>query len=448
MTPREQAARRICARLREAGYRALFAGGCVRDRLLGLTPQDFDIATSAPPTEVARLFHKHFTVGAAFGTILVVEHEGHFEVTTFRADGPYEDGRHPTHVTFGDEHDDAARRDFTINAMFFDPETDTILDYAGGQADMAQRILRTVGDPKARFAEDYLRMLRAVRFAARLDYTIDPDTLAAIQALREGIHRISAERIRDELVKMLTEGHAKRAFELLDTTGLLAEILPEVNAMKGVEQPPEYHPEGDVFVHTLLLLEHLDTLPQRTPTLAMAALLHDVGKPVTQTFEDRIRFNHHDRIGAQMTQAICQRLRFSNEQTERIVWLVDQHMRYGVLPDMRESKRKRFVRTPGFEELAQLHRLDCRASHADESIADTVDAYIAALPADAIHPTPLLTGTDLIALGYPPGPAFKEILHTLEDAQLEGALTTPEAARAFVQKTWPPGNANHQTGDV
>lgn len=437
MTKRERAARHLCAKLREAGYRALFAGGCVRDRLLGRVPNDFDIATNAPPTEVARLFPKHFAVGAAFGTILVVLPEGHFEVTTFRADGPYEDGRHPSTVTFGDEQDDAARRDFTINALFFDPETDSVLDYVGGQADLEQHVLRTVGDPEARFAEDFLRMLRAVRFAARLEYTIEPKCLAAIQRLHGNIHRISAERIRDELLKMLTEGHAHRAFQLLDETGLLEAILPEVHAMHGVEQPPEYHPEGDVFVHTLLLLHHLDTLTERTPTLAMAALLHDIGKPVTQTFEDRIRFNHHDRVGAQMALAICQRLRLSNDQTDRIVWLVDQHMRYGVLPEMRESKRKRFVRTPGFEELGQLHRLDCRASHADESIADAVDAYIAQLTPETMQPAPLLSGADLIALGYRPGPVFKEILQTVEDAQLEGTLVSPEAARNFVSQTWP-----------
>jgi poly(A) polymerase len=365
--------------------------------------------------------------------MIVVLPEGHFEVTTFRSDGPYEDGRHPAYVEFRSEKEDAQRRDFTVNAMFFDPETRSVIDYVNGRDDLCARIVRTVGDPRLRFAEDHLRLLRAVRFAGRLGFTIEPQTFAAIREMAHLVTTTSPERIRDELTKILTEGGARRAFELMDETGLLEHVLPEIARMKGVEQPPEYHPEGDVFVHTLILT---DMLKGASPTLAFGALLHDVGKPATITYEDRVRFNNHDKVGAEMAEAICKRLRMSNHDTDRIVWLVGQHMRLGHAPQMRESKLKRFVREPGFDELLQLGRLDCEASHGDTSTIEWIENYIADLPPEAVRPTPLITGEDLKTLGFVPGPIYREILQAVEDGQLEGAITTAEQARDFVTARW------------
>lgn len=425
MDKAEATARRVCGALRGAGYRALFAGGCVRDRLRGESPKDYDIATDATASEVVALFPKTFAVGAAFGVVIVLEDGGQFEVATFRKDGPYLDGRRPARVEFVDEIEDAKRRDFTINALFFNPETDLVLDYVGGQEDLARGIVRCVGDPEARFQEDHLRLLRAVRFAARLEFQLDAATRDAMVLHAPNILKTSAERIRDELVKMFCEGYACRSLELLDGTGLLKQVLPEVDAMKGVEQPPEFHPEGDVFVHTLLLLKHLGPC---SPTLAFGALLHDVGKPATQTFEDRIRFNEHEKVGADMARGICRRLRFSSEDTERITWHVAQHMRLAAIPQMKESKRKRFVREEGFEELLEVCRLDCRASHGSMETIDWVAEYRKNLPEDALRPEPLITGNDLIAMGHTPGPKFKEVLQAVEDAQLEGAIATAEEA--------------------
>lgn len=434
MSERERAAGEICARLRAAGHRALFAGGCVRDHLLGVPPKDFDVATSARPDAVAALFDRTVMVGAAFGVVLVLLPEGQFEVATFRSDGPYLDGRHPSSVSFTDERADAQRRDFTLNALFLDPETGAVLDYVGGREDLERGVIRAVGDAAARFQEDHLRLLRAVRFAARLGFEIEPATFAAAQALAGKCVDTSAERVRDELLKMLTEGHARRAFELLDATGMLTYVLPEMMPMKGCEQPPEFHPEGDVFIHTLMLL---DQLGQCTPTLALGALLHDVGKPPTQTFEDRIRFNLHEKVGARIAEQICQRLRLSNEVTERTVWLVENHMRLAATPQMREAKRKRFVREPGFDELMALGKMDCLASHGDTEHIDWIAEYRANLKPEEVRPTPLISGHDLIAAGYTPGPNFKEILTAVEDQQLEGALDTREGALAWVRERWP-----------
>ncbi len=434
MDERQAAAERICARLTAAGYRALFAGGCVRDVLLGVPPKDFDIATNARPEDVQALFEKTIPVGAAFGVVRVRVPEGEFEVATFRHDGPYLDGRRPSHVTFTDAKSDALRRDFTINALFYDPFSDEVIDYVGGQRDLEAGVIRTVGDPRQRFEEDYLRLLRAVRFAARLDYCIEENTMAAIQALAQNIERTSPERIADELLKMLTEGNAERAFQLLDETGMLNVVLPEVAGMKGVEQPAGFHPEGDVFTHTLLALRHLD---HPTPALALGVLLHDVGKPVTQTFEDRIRFHCHAKVGAEMARDICKRLRLANCTTERVAWLVEQHMRVADIPDMRESRRKRFVREDGFSELLDLCRIDCLASHGDLSTIQWIEEYIRTLEPETVRPEPLLTGHDLIAMGYTPGPWFKEILDAVEDAQLEGEVRTPEEACTMVRQHWP-----------
>ena len=428
MSELEHGAREVCATLREAGFRALFAGGCVRDQLLGDPPKDIDIATNALPGDIEALFPKTIAVGAAFGVMIVVHGGTHYEVATFRKDGPYLDGRRPTRVDFVDEIEDARRRDFTINALFFDPETDTVLDYVEGRLDLDQGVIRCVGVPAERFAEDHLRLMRAVRFAARLNFRLDANTYQAIRDQAADILKTSPERIREELVKMLTGGYAQRSLELLDITGLLPHVLPEIAAMKGVEQPEAFHPEGDVFVHTGLLLKHL---PPCSTTLAFGALLHDVGKPATQTFEDRIRFNQHDKVGAEMARKICRRLRFSNDDTHRITWLVDQHMRLAALPQMKESKRKRFVREDGFGELVQLGRLDCLASHGSLKTIEWIEDYLANLPEEAMRPEPLLTGRDLIEMGYKPGPAFKEVLRAVEDAQLEGAIATEDEARTL-----------------
>lgn len=423
----------ICARLRGAGFRALLAGGCVRDLILGVPPKDYDIATDARRKQVAGLFERTYSAGAAFGVEVVVRQEGLFEVATFRKDGPYLDGRHPAHVEFVDEEQDAQRRDFTINALFFDPAANTVLDYVGGWQDLQEGIVRTVGGARQRFEEDHLRLLRAVRFAARLRYPIDRETLAAMCELAPLVEKTSAERVRDELTKMLTEGRARAAFELLDETGLLAAVLPEVARMKGVAQPAKFHPEGDVFEHTLLMLERIEA---PTAALAMGVLLHDVGKPPTQTFEDRIRFNSHDRVGARIAEKICRRLRMSRDETRRISWLVANHMRLAMAPRMRESKLKRFVRHDGFEELLVLCRLDCEASHLGLDKLRWVEEYVARLEPEKMRPPRLLTGKDLIAMGYEPGPLFSEILRAVEDAQLEGRVASEEEARALVAARW------------
>ena len=439
MNRRQTAAEDICARLRAHGYRALLAGGCVRDLILGLPPKDYDIATDATPREVAAIFERTIDVGSAFGVQAVLLPEGQFEVTTFRQDGPYQDGRHPSTVAFVGEKEDARRRDFTINALFYDPLHQKVLDYVEGQKDLHAGIIRAVGQPYERFQEDHLRLLRGIRFAARLGYAIEEETYRAIKDMAHLINATSAERIRDELLRILTEGGAKRAFELLDDTGLLDRLLPEVSAMKGVQQPPRFHPEGDVFTHTLLML---DLLRDPAPALALGVLLHDAGKPHTQTETDRIRFNEHDVVGAGIAREVCLRLRLSRRDTERVVWLVSQHMRFAHIPDMKESKRKRLVRAEGFDELKELCRIDCLASHQELSTIDWVENYLAHIPPEALHPEPLLQGRDLIALGYSPGPLFSKVLRQIEELQLNGQLTTRDDAKAFVLKKWPVGKTS------
>ncbi|HPX42313.1 MAG: CCA tRNA nucleotidyltransferase [Candidatus Hydrogenedentes bacterium] len=434
MNKRQAAAEQICSTLRRHGFRALLAGGCVRDMLLKTPPRDFDIATNARPFEVAQLFERTIDIGAAFGVQVVLLPEGPFEVTTFRKDGPYHDGRHPCSVAFTGEEEDARRRDFTINALFYDPVDRKVLDYVGGLDDLRTGLVRAVGVPRERFEEDHLRLLRAIRFAARLRYAIERETYQAIRESAPRITLTSAERIRDELLKMLTEGGTRRAFEMLDDTGLLHQILPEVSAMKGVAQPPEFHPEGDVFTHTLLML---DLLNHPSAALALGVLLHDAGKPATQTRTDRIRFNDHDKAGAIIAREVCERLRLPRRDTERVVWLVAQHMRFQHIPKMRESKRKRTIRADGFEELKELCRIDCLASHGNLDTVVWVENYQAQLPPESLRPEPLVQGNDLIALGYPPGPLFSKILKHVEDLQLDGRLTTPDEARAFILAHWP-----------
>jgi poly(A) polymerase len=359
------------------------------------------------------------------------------EVATFRSDIGYSDGRRPDEVRFSqDPREDVARRDFTINGMLLDPVSGEVLDFVGGRKDLEDKIVRAIGDPERRFAEDKLRMLRAVRFAARFEYAIEPGTFAAIQKLAGEIRVVSRERVRDELTRMLTEGHARRAFLLLDESGLLPEVLPEISAMKGVQQPPQFHPEGDVFVHTLLLL---DNLPHPCPpALAWGALLHDVGKPPTfRVAPDRIRFDGHVDVGVKMAEEICRRLRFSGGDTEQVLALVDNHMRFGQTTRMSESTLKRFLRMPHFDQHLALHRADSLASHGKLSTYEFVKEKLAAIPPEKMRPVSLVSGDDLIAAGHIPGPKFREILEAVEDAQLEGRLASKESALEFVRREFP-----------
>ena len=442
----------IVKTLRQRGFQAYLVGGCVRDLLLGREPKDYDVAANATPGQVMKIFPETYAVGAQFGVVLVpvpdeelgsgvgVEGASHahaVEVATFRSDIGYTDGRHPDEVRFStDPREDVARRDFTINGMLLDPVSGEVLDYVGGRVDLSAGTIRTIGDPELRFTEDKLRMLRAVRFAARFEYEIEPATFSAIKQMAAQIEIVSRERVRDELTRMLTEGHGRRAFLLLDESGLLAHVLPEISAMKGVEQPPEFHPEGDVFVHTVLLL---DNLPQPCPlTLAWGALLHDVGKPGTfRVGPDRIRFDEHVEVGVKITEKICERLRFSNDDTEQILALVDNHMRFGHVSRMKESTLKRFLRLPRFDEHLALHRADSLASHRNLATYEFLREKQREIPVEKMRPAPLVTGDDLIAQGHVPGPKFREILNAVEDAQLEGRLPSRDAALEFVRREFP-----------
>jgi poly(A) polymerase len=426
----------IVRRLRAAGHEAYFAGGCVRDQLLGRDPSDFDIATSAPPETVQALFSRTVPVGAQFGVILVVEGGEPFAVATFRSDDAYVDGRRPSAVHFGSAHEDAFRRDFTINALFLDPLTDRVVDFVGGEVDLRAGIIRAIGDAGSRIAEDRLRMLRAVRFAARLGFAIEPATRAAIEAAAPTITDIAAERIGDEIVKILTEGGARVGFELLRETGLLVHVLPEVAHMQGVAQSPDHHPEGDVFVHTLLLLSQLPA--GASETLALGALLHDVAKPVCAGEKDgRITFYGHPNVGADMAFAICQRLRRSRAAWERVAYLVKNHLRLVQAPDMRLATLKKMLREDGFEELLVLARMDAMASSRDLTYVEFCQRALAEMSHEVVRPPRLLGGDDLAALGYAPGPVFKEILGALEEAQLEGQVQSRDDAARFVRERYP-----------
>ena len=454
----------IVQNLRQRGHQAFLVGGCVRDLLLGREPKDYDVATNATPEQVMTIFPETYAVGAQFGVVLVPmpeplaerdvasnvstensdrldvgasTHAHAVEVATFRSDIGYSDGRHPDQVRFSqDPREDVARRDFTINGMLLDPVSGEVLDFVGGRKDLEAKIVRAIGDPERRFAEDKLRMLRAVRFAARLEYAIEPGTFAAIQKLAGEISAVSRERVRDELTRMLTEGHARRAFLLLDESGLLREVLPEISAMKGVQQPPQFHPEGDVFVHTLLLLENLPY--PRSPALAWGALLHDVGKPPTfRVAPDRIRFDGHVEVGVKMAEEICKRLRFSGDDVGQVLALVDHHMRFGQATRMSESTLKKFLRMPHFDQHLALHRADSLASHGKLGTYEFVKEKLAAIPPEKMRPVPLVSGDDLIAAGHAPGPKFREILEAVEDAQLEGRLGSKESALEFVRREFP-----------
>lgn len=454
-------ARSVARKLNDAGFQACFAGGCVRDLLLGREAKDFDVATSATPAQVLQLFaateYRTLEVGAHFGVILVVaeldEVRVEIEVATFRHDGVYLDGRRPEQVSFSlDLQEDVIRRDFTINGMLLDPALlyevkgtaevlvpdQAILDFVGGRADLATGLVRAIGEPTRRFAEDKLRMLRGIRFAARLGFQIEPHTLQAMQQFAAQIGQVSAERVRDELTRMLTEDDPRRAFELLDESGLLAVVLPEVASMKGVAQPPEYHPEGDVWIHTLMLLEQLPA--NASPELAWGFLLHDVGKPATFQLPDpsrpgdRIRFNGHVEVGVRIAEVLLERLRFSNDSRTQILALIKHHMQFGDVKSMKESTLKRFVRLPRFDEHLALHRADCLASHGRLGMWElATEAYERDEPVD-VRPSWLVTGKELIAAGYRPGLQFKAMLRAVEDAQLEGRVASAAEGLNLVER--------------
>ena len=438
-------AEQVCSTLRSKGFQAFLVGGCVRDILLGREPADYDVSTDATPTQVEAIFPGSLTVGAKFGVVIVPEagaepadaRRRQVEVATFRSDMGYSDGRHPDRVEYTKSpQDDVKRRDFTINGMLLDPETKEVLDFVGGQDDLRAGIIRAIGDPETRFREDKLRMVRAVRFAARFDYAIEPKTMQAIQKLAPEISQVSMERLRDELTKILTEGAARRGFELLDQSGLLIFLLPEIAKMKGVEQPPQFHPEGDVWVHTLMMIAGLPA--GSSPTLAWGVLLHDVGKPPTfappSGPNGRIRFDRHVEVGVKMAEEICRRFRFSNEDTEQILALVENHMRFKDVPKMKPATLKRFVRLEKFDEHLELHRLDSLSSHGKLDNHDFARRFLEETPPEQVRPARLLTGDDLIALGLKPGPRFKAILYSVEEAQLDGAIQTHEDALSLAKE--------------
>jgi tRNA nucleotidyltransferase/poly(A) polymerase len=425
----------VVQRLRAAGYEALLAGGCVRDELLGRTPKDYDVATNAPAARVQTLFPGSLPVGVQFGVVLVPSGDDRIEVATFRRDGVYLDSRHPVTVTFGDARADAARRDFTINGMFLDPIDDRIIDYVDGREDLARGVVRAIGDPSARLEEDKLRMLRAVRLAARLGFAIADDTWSVIQREAPRIDEIAWERIGEEMRLILCEGKAKRGFELLAASGLLATVMPELLAMPGVAQTPLHHPEGDVWTHTLLVIDQLES---PTETLALGALLHDVAKPAcagrkTTPEGERITFYGHPERGAEMAVVICQRLKRSRAVWERVAWLVRNHLRLVSAPLMRKSTLTRFLREDGIEELLELARMDATASNGDLQYYHFCRAKLASLTTQQLNPPALVTGRDLIAIGFTPGPRFSEILHAVEEQQLEGALADRDTALAWVR---------------
>jgi poly(A) polymerase len=426
----------VCATLVSKGFQAFLVGGCVRDILLERVPEDYDISTDATPAQVEGIFHGALTVGAKFGVVIVPELEPaagethlQVEVATFRSDIGYSDGRHPDCVEYTKKpEDDVRRRDFTINGLLLDPRSGEILDFVGGREDLRAGVIRAIGDPETRFGEDKLRMVRSVRFAARFGYAIEAATMRAIQKLAPEIMQVSMERLRDELTKILTEGAGRRGFELLDETGMLVHLLPEIARMKGVEQPPQFHPEGDVWVHTLMMIGGLPA--GSSATLAWGVLLHDVGKPPTFAPpigpNGRIRFDRHVEVGVRMAEEICRRFRFSNEETEQIASLVTNHMRFKDVPQMKPATLKRFVRLPKFEEHLELHRLDSLSSHGKLDNHGLVERFIRDTPPEEVRPARLVTGDDLIALGLRPGPKFKAILYNVEEAQLNGTVLDRE----------------------
>ena len=435
-SPLTMTARGVAYRLHAAGHIAYFAGGSVRDLLLGVAPKDIDIATDAPPERVQTLFKRTYAVGAHFGVIVVLENGTRVEVATFRSDGAYIDGRRPQEVTFSTPEEDASRRDFTVNGMFFDPATDEVIDFVGGRADLGARVVRAIGNPAQRFAEDRLRMLRAVRFATTLGFEIESGTWDALVQNARSISDISAERIREELVRIFMSPQRARGWDLLDASGLMAAVLPELEAMKGCEQPPQFHPEGDVFKHTRIMLELLPA--EVSLPLVLSVLFHDIGKPPTSSVDEngRIRFNGHDRVGAAMTEALMERLRFSRAEIDATVEMVRQHMVFKDVPNMRVAKLKRFMARPTFGDELELHRVDCASSHGMLDNYEFLHAKREEFANEPIIPPPLVRGDDLKALGLKPGPRFGEILEAVETRQLEGAFRDRDDALAWVKQEY------------
>lgn len=428
----EKSALSVVKQLRAHGFQALYAGGCVRDRLLGVEPHDYDIATNARPEQVEALFPRTVPVGAQFGVILVLEQNEEIQVASFRGDGAYHDGRHPESIHFTDAEGDARRRDFTVNGLFYDPVEEKILDFVGGQDDLKTAFLRAIGDPSERFAEDKLRLLRAVRFATTLGFSIDPATWNAVKQWAPEIHAVSAERIREELSKILLSPNRVRGFDLLDESGLLQEILPEIETLKGCDQPPEFHPEGDVFVHTRLMLSLL--APDASLTLVLSVLLHDIGKPPTRIVDEtgRIRFNGHEGVSAQLGLRLLQRLRFSNEVIDAVLPAVRLHMSFKDVPQMKISTLKRMIARPTFDEELELHRVDCLGSHGMLDNHALLIIKREEFSNEPLIPSPLVNGHDLIELGWKPGKHFAEILESVQNRQLEGLLTSREEALVWI----------------
>ena len=426
--PKFKAAREIIRKLKENTHEAFIVGGAVRDMLLNEEPNEFDISTSATPKEIETIFSRTKSVGQSFGVMLVLIDDISIEVATFRKDMQYNDGRHPEEVVYTKHvEEDIERRDFTVNGLVLDPETSQIFDYCEGIKDIESKIIRTIGLPEKRFSEDYLRMLRAIRFSNRFNFDIEEGTRAALSKNAEKISLISIERIRDEITRIIAESNNPgKGMMSLSDFGLLKHIIPEIEDLKNVEQPEEFHPEGDVFVHTCLVLDMLDYNEKDNTELAYGALLHDIGKPKTKTVTDRIRFNRHEYVGANMTEKICKRLKFSNKQTSNIKSLVSEHMKFGNIKQMKKSTFKKFISLHNFDNHLALHKADCLGSHGDLSLYDYTLARIDELKNEPIKPEPLITGDDLISLGLEPSPKFKEILSKIFDEQLEGNITSKE----------------------
>jgi poly(A) polymerase len=432
----EAAACLIVERLRAKGFEALYAGGCVRDRLLGAEPHDYDVATSARPEQVEALFPRTVPVGAQFGVILVLEGDAEIQVATFRGDGAYHDGRHPESVHYTDAKGDALRRDFTINGLFYDPLKNEVLDFVQGRNDLEKNLIRAIGNPEERFSEDKLRLLRAIRFATTLGFTIDPETWSAILKWAPEIHAVSAERIRDEFCKILLSPNRLHGFDLLDQSGLLRMILPEMEQLKGCDQPADFHPEGDVFVHTRLMLS---LLPEKVSLpLVLSVLFHDLGKPATRVVDEtgRIRFNGHEGVSAEISLRIMQRLRFSNEVIDAVLPAVRLHMSFKDVPNMRIATLKRMMARPTFDDELELHRVDCLGSHGMLDNHALLIAKREEFSQEPLIPSPLLTGDDLITLGWKPGPKFAEILQSVQTLQLEGKLTSRDEALRWVSSEY------------
>ncbi|HOE33529.1 MAG TPA: CCA tRNA nucleotidyltransferase [Smithella sp.] len=432
-------AREIIHRLRESGHEAYFVGGCVRDFILNQTSSDYDIVTSARPEEVMKLFPRTVAIGAKFGVVAVIIDNHPFEVATFRSDDVYEDGRHPSRIHYSTAREDVFRRDFTINGLLMDPDTGDIIDYVNGRFDIDNKIVRTIGNPEKRFREDYLRLLRAVRFAANLHFDLEPATQDAVKREASNIRHISVERIREELNKILTRGGARRGFELMMQTDILQNILPEICRLKGVEQPPRFHPEGDVWQHTLKMLELLPADGEREKNICLAwgTLLHDVGKALTRSEDEKgVHFYGHVQQGEIIADTIMQRLKFSRMQRETVVNLIRQHMVFMNVRKMRPGRLKRFLRMPDFDLHLELHRLDCLASHGILDNYEFCLEQMQILALDDLHPPRLLTGNDLIAMGFTPGKIIKDILLAVEEEQLEGRIQSAEQAINYVRNRW------------